>query len=146
MKILILNCQSYHAKYPQHCTKSYYNQIFFQEEKIHQFVGKYKRANLCKRHWFNSWVRKLSWRRDRLHTPTFLGFPGGSDGKEPTCNVGDLDSILGWEDSLEEGMATHSGILAWRNIMDRWAWQATAMGSQRVGHDWATKHSTHSLA
>ena len=32
---------------------------------------------------------------------------------------------LGWEDPLEEGMATHSGILAWRILMDRGAWWAT---------------------
>ena len=32
---------------------------------------------------------------------------------------------LRWEDSLEEGMATHSSILAWRIPMDRRAWQAT---------------------
>ena len=32
---------------------------------------------------------------------------------------------LGWEDPLEEGMATHSSILAWRILMDREAWQAT---------------------
>ena len=32
---------------------------------------------------------------------------------------------LGWEDSLEEGMATHSSILAWRIPMDRNAWQTT---------------------
>ena len=32
---------------------------------------------------------------------------------------------LGWEDPLEEGMATHSSILAWRTPMDRGAWQAT---------------------
>ena len=31
---------------------------------------------------------------------------------------------LGWEDPLEEGMATHSSILAWRTPMDRGAWQA----------------------
>ena len=36
----------------------------------------------CRRPWFNSWVRKFLWRRDRLPTPIFLGFPGGSDGKE----------------------------------------------------------------
>ena len=43
---------------------------------------------------------------------------------------------LGWENSLEEGMAAHSSILAWRNLMDRGAWWATqSMGSQRVGRD-----------
>ena len=35
---------------------------------------------------------------------------------------------LGWEDPLEEGMATHSSILAWRIPMNRKTWQATAHG------------------
>ena len=35
---------------------------------------------------------------------------------------------LGWEDPLEEGMATHSNILAWRIPMDREVWQATVHG------------------
>ena len=43
-----------------------------------------------------------------------LGFPGGSDGKESTCNVGDPGSIPGLGRSLGEGMATHSTILAWK--------------------------------
>ena len=34
---------------------------------------------------------------------------------------------LGWEDPLEEGMATHSSILAWRILMDRGAWWATVV-------------------
>ena len=42
------------------------------------------------------------------------GFPGGSDGREAICNAGDLASIPGSGDPLEEGMATHSNILAWR--------------------------------
>ena len=33
--------------------------------------------------------------------------------------------FLGWEDPLEEGMATHSSVLAWRIPMDRGAWSAT---------------------
>ena len=40
-------------------------------------------------------VRKILWRRDRLPTPVFLGFPGGSDSKELACNVGDLGSLTG---------------------------------------------------
>ena len=36
---------------------------------------------------FDSWVRKIHWRRDRLLIPVFLGFPGGSAGKESACNV-----------------------------------------------------------
>ena len=35
---------------------------------------------------------------------------------------------LVWEDPLEEGMATHSSILAWRIPMDRGAWRATVHG------------------
>ena len=35
---------------------------------------------------------------------------------------------LGWEDPLEEGMATQSSILAWRIPMDREAWWATVHG------------------
>ena len=42
------------------------------------------------------------------------GSPGGSDGKESTCNVGDVVWTQGGEDPLEKGMATYSGILAWR--------------------------------
>ena len=96
------------------------------------------------------------------------GFPGSSAGKESACNAGDLGLIpgsgsspgegigypvqyswaslvaqtvenppamretwvwsLGWEDPLEKGKTIHSRILASR------------MGSQRVGHNWATKH------
>ena len=42
------------------------------------------------------------------------GFPGGSDGKESTCNAGDLGSTPGLGDPSEKGMATHSSILAWK--------------------------------
>ena len=56
-------------------------------------VGKKKLHLQCKRPWFNSWVRKTPWRRDRLPTLVFLGFPGGSDGKESSHNAGDLGSI-----------------------------------------------------
>ena len=52
---------------------------------------------------FDSWVGKICWRRDRLPTPVFLGFPCGSAGKESTCSAGDLGSIPGLGRSLEEG-------------------------------------------
>ena len=42
---------------------------------------------------------------------------------------------LCWKDPLEETMATHSSILAWRIPMDKGAWRAKFMGLQRVGHD-----------
>ena len=48
-----------------------------------------------------------------------LGFPGGSDTKSTWVQ------FLARENSLEEGVATHSNILAWRIPMDREAWWAT---------------------
>ena len=45
------------------------------------------------------------------------GFPGGSDGKEPACNAGDLSLISVSEDPLQKGMATHSSIL-WEDSME----------------------------
>ena len=57
-------------------------------------------------------VRKIYWRRDRLLTPVFMGFPGGSTGKESTYNVGDLGLIPGLGRSLEKGTALHSSVLS----------------------------------
>ena len=76
----------------------------------------------CRRPWFDSWVRKVYWRKIRLPTPVFLVFPGSSDSKESACNAGDLGLIPDWEKPLEEGMKTHSSILAWRIPVDRQAW------------------------
>jgi len=47
-------------------------------------------------------IEKIPWRRDRLPTPVFLGFPCGSAGKESACNVGDRGSIPGLERSPGE--------------------------------------------
>ena len=44
---------------------------------------------------FDFWVGKTCWRRERLPTPVFSGFPCGSAGKQSACNVGDLGSIPG---------------------------------------------------
>ena len=82
----------------------------------------------CKRLWFNSWARKISWRRDRVPTPVFFGFPGELVGKESTCNAGDLSSIPVLGRSPGEGMETHSSILAWRIPTDKGAWGATVHG------------------
>ena len=57
-----------------------------------------------------------------------MGFPGVSDSKESTYNAEDLGSVPGWEDPLEEGMATHFSILAWRIPMGRGAWRAAVHG------------------
>ena len=49
---------------------------------------------------------------------------------------------LHWGDTLEEDKATHSSILAWWTPRTEELGELQSMGSQRVRHDWATKHST----
>ena len=48
--------------------------------------------------------------------------------RNPPAMQETLVRFLGQEDPLEEGVATHSSILAWRIAMDRGAWQATVHG------------------
>ena len=45
---------------------------------------------------------------------------------------------LGGEDPLEKEMATHTSILAWKTPWTEKPDRLQSMGSQRVGHDWAT--------
>jgi len=63
-------------------------------------------------------------------TVTEKDFPGGSDGKESICNAVDPGLILGQEDPLKKGMATHFSVLAWRIPCRE---ELQSMGSQRVG-------------
>ena len=58
--------------------------------------------------------------------------------KNPAADAGDLGdvgSIPGWDDPLEEGMATHSSILAWKIPWTEEAGRLQSMGLQRVRHD-----------
>ena len=83
----------------------------------HSSVGEESVCN-AGRPWFDPWVGKIRWRRDRLPTPVFLGFPCGSAGKESACNVGDLGSTPGLGRSPGEGKVypfQHSGL---ENSMD----------------------------
>ena len=69
-----------------------------------------------------------------------LDFPGGTSGKESTCNAGDAEmqvQSLGREDLLEEEMATHTSILAWRNPWTEESGGLQSMRSQRAGSDLA---------
>ena len=56
-------------------------------------------------------------------------------GKESACDAGDVGQFLGQEDPLEEGMATHSSILAWEIPWTEEPGGLQSVGSQRVGHD-----------
>ena len=71
--------------------------------------------------------------------PPLLGFPDGASGKEPACQCRRHKRhrffFLGGEDSLEEGPATDSSILAWRIPWTEESGGLQYMGSHRIGHD-----------
>ena len=82
---------------------------------------------------FNYWVRKIRWRRNRLPTPVFLGFPCGSAGNESACNAGGPGLTPGLGRSPGEGKSYLLSILTWRI-----PWTIQSIVSQRVRHNWAT--------
>ena len=110
-----------------HCWRILY-QLSYQESPI-------------SRPWCDPWVGKICWRRDGLPTPVFLGFVGGSAGKEPAYNVGGLGSILGLGRSPREGkgyLLQYSGL---ENSMDSpWGQKELDMID-----DWATFTSLQNL-
>ena len=53
--------------------------------------------------------------------------------KASACNVGDPGSILGQEDPLQEGMATHFSGLAWRIPWTEESGRLQSIGLHRVG-------------
>ena len=69
-------------------------------------------------------------------TREIMGFPGGSDGKESACDVGDPGSIPESRRSPREGNSYPFQYSYLENSMDRGVWWAQSTGSQRVGHDW----------
>ena len=76
----------------------------------------------------DSWVGKIPWRRNRLPTVVFLGFPGGSDGEKSACNAGYLVSIPELGRSPGEGNSYPLHYSCLKNSMDRGAWHATVHG------------------
>ena len=58
--------------------------------------------------------------------------------KSPPANRETWVWSLDWKDTLEKGKATHSSILAWIIPWTKEPGRLQSMGSQRVGHDWAT--------
>ena len=86
-------------------------------------IGKHicKHCLQCKRPQFDSWVWKTPWRRDRLPRQYSWASLVAQSVRNPPAIWETWVWSLGWEDSLEEGMATHSSILASRIPMDRGA-------------------------
>ena len=65
--------------------------------------------------------------------------PPQLSGKESTCNAGDVVRSLGREDPLEEKMAPHSSVLAWKMPWTEEPGGLQSMGLQRVRHDLMAK-------
>ena len=102
-----------------------------------QLLNYSSKASILRKPWFDSWIGKICWRRDRLPlkntTPVFLGFLCGPAGKESACNAGDLCSIPGLGRSLGEWKGHPLQYSGLENSMDY-----LSMGLQRVGDDWVT--------
>ena len=73
-----------------------------------------------------------------------LGFPGGSVSKESPAMQETWVWPLGWKHPLEESMATHSSILAWRIPMDRRSWRAVIHGVAKT-RKWQSNSALHSV-
>ena len=91
-----------------------------------------KNPPAMQRPWFDSWVRKIRWRRDRLPTPSASLVAhlvkNGSYGKELACNAGDLGSVSESGRSPGEGDDNPPQYSCLENPMDRGAWRATVHG------------------
>ena len=69
-------------------------------------------------------------------------FPGGSVVKNLPAKHETQAQSLGWKDHLEEEMATRTSILAWKILWTEELGRLQTMGSQRIGHHWASKQTT----
>ena len=87
--------------------------------------------------WFPVWPKLVQ----------YLGLPRWLSGKESACQCRRCrrHRFLSQEDPLEEEMATHSSILAWKIPRTKEPSGVQSMGLQRVGHDWATEHTHNSI-
>ena len=94
----------------------------------------------CRRPQLNSWVRKFPWRRDRLPTPLFLGFPAGSDGRESVSNVRDLGLIPALGRSPGRGHGNPLQCSCLENPLDRGAWWATVHGVSKIQTQTGVRH------
>ena len=68
-----------------------------------------------------------------------MGFPGGSEGKNPPANAEMQGRSLQGKDPLEEGMATHSSTLDWEIPWSEEPGRLQSTGLQRIGHDFANE-------
>ena len=97
-------------------------------------------------HWLNNNNFDLNWPKNEniyiyIYTHTYIykiDFPVAQVVKNMPVKKETRVRFLGWEISLEEGMAIHSSTLAWRIPWTEKPGRLQSMRSQRVGHDWVT--------
>ena len=82
-------------------------------------------------------ILKIMKTENRIHgeKANIKSIPPPSGGIESACNAETQVRSLGQEDPLEEGMAIHSSILAWRIPWTEEPGGLQSMGKQRVEHD-----------
>ena len=96
-----------------------------------------KTLNIAKMITFPEWIYRFN-----MITIKIPGFPGGSDGKESACEVGDPGSIPGSERSLGEGNGYPLQCSCLENSMDRGAWWGTIHGVAKI-QTWLSDSHTH---
>ena len=83
------------------------------------------------------------WNCESGKSTLILASPDGSVVKNPPAMPEMRVQSLCWEDPLEDGMATHSSILAWRIPWTEEHGRLQSIGLQRVRHDWSNLARTH---
>ena len=96
------------------------------------------RLNLCPQQWKQNILTTRLPGKSQIRGYCEKCFPGGLDGKESTCNSGDLGLIPWLGVSPGEGNGYSIQYSCLENSIDRGAGGLQWMGSQRTGHDWAT--------
>ena len=123
--------------------------VHWRQWRIYSYLQEKHQASLvaqliclqCWRPQFDSWVGKTPWRRDRLPTPVFLGFPCGPAGKESACNVGDLGLIPGLGRSSGEGKGYPHQYSGLENPMDCIVLGVTKSGTRLSGFHFPGKRN-----
>ena len=85
---------------------------------------------------------KINQKKKKNHYALLRGLPSGSEGKESAYNKETWLQSLGWKHTLEGGTVTHFNILACEVSWTEEPGGLQPMGSERVGHDWATNTHT----
>ena len=91
----------------------------------------------CRDHSFRYGSVLYKFTKNSKHREILLG--ASLDRKEPACNAGDLGSIPGLRESLEEENGNPLQYFCLKNLMDREVW-LQSKGLQRVGHNWVARH------